>query len=612
MKTVLILDGDLSFGFWLGQGLDEAGYQVFPAKCVADADALPAELKADLDLVILDPSLPGAADLIETCRRWNESVKVVALMGDHVQSPGTAARVDLFCRKPDPRQSHRRLRWIQRTEALLPVSLFQKKASAAEREGPLPFEKLESWLWEHVCELASRQATAEPSPSTESEDQLAERKEDWNEWPGRVLDGKFELQRLLGVSDGSAVFLTRYGDEPQPAAIKIVRADSANREAVLSRWRQTAQLTHPGLIRLFGAGSCNVGGIEVLYVVMEYAEENLAEVLHERRLSPEEARELLAPVLETLEYLHSRGLVHGRLKPSNILAIGDQVKIAGEWIRPTNERSWSLATAGAYDPPESAAGVLLPPGDVWALGVTMVEALTQQLPIQKGKKRKKAALPQDLPPAFVEVIRRCLQANPRKRETAAGLALQLQKRSAIPPKPARAIRETVAPRWSYALPVVALFLAIAAMLTGSGILRQAQPVPAVEPARDAVRSERASGTAGEAHSSETPPDTAKPPSPPAARQIALQVLPQVSSEALETIEGTLQVSVRAQVDSSGRVTRATLDTPGPSRYFAGRSLKAAENWRFEPVAAPDSSEEWLLRFDYSPTGAKVLAERVNP
>ena len=55
-----------------------------------------------------------------------------------------------------------------------------------------------------------------------------------------------------------------------------------------------------------------------LYVVMEYAEENLAQILPQRSLSPEEVKEMLPPMAETLAYLHQAGLAHGHIKPSNI------------------------------------------------------------------------------------------------------------------------------------------------------------------------------------------------------------------------------------------------------------------------------------------------------
>ena len=53
MKTVLVIDSDLGFVFWLGRGLDQAGYPSFPAKSVPNAKTLLNELKIAVDLGML-------------------------------------------------------------------------------------------------------------------------------------------------------------------------------------------------------------------------------------------------------------------------------------------------------------------------------------------------------------------------------------------------------------------------------------------------------------------------------------------------------------------------------------------------------------------------------
>ena len=53
---------------------------------------------------------------------------------------------------------------------------------------------------------------------------------------------------------------------------------------------------------------------------MEATEEDLSQILPQRRLTPEEAREMLGPVLDALSYLHGKGFAHGAIKPANIMA----------------------------------------------------------------------------------------------------------------------------------------------------------------------------------------------------------------------------------------------------------------------------------------------------
>ena len=63
---------------------------------------------------------------------------------------------------------------------------------------------------------------------------------------------------------------------------------------------------------------------------MEYAEENLAQILPQRALTPRKSRDLLEPALDTLAFIHGKSLAHGRLKPSNIMAAQDQLKLSSD------------------------------------------------------------------------------------------------------------------------------------------------------------------------------------------------------------------------------------------------------------------------------------------
>src|SRR5690349_13797748 len=111
MKTAFIVDSDLGFGFWLARGLDQAGYQAYPAKSVAEAIALCGELQVEIDLLILNAGLAEAGEWIERLRQSSDHLRVVALIGDQPRLPGIAARVDLCCRKPDRRDDAKRREW---------------------------------------------------------------------------------------------------------------------------------------------------------------------------------------------------------------------------------------------------------------------------------------------------------------------------------------------------------------------------------------------------------------------------------------------------------------------------------------------------------------------
>src|ERR1700684_3920266 len=132
--------------------------------------------------------------------------------------------------------------------------------------------------------------------------------EGWKQWEGRVVNEEFPLLRYLGGSERTAVFLTKRADrDPQEVAIKLILANAGNPELQLSWWELAAKLSHPHLLRLFQRGRCQLDGTELLYVVTEYAEESLAQILPQRPLTPAETRDLLQSVLDTLAYIHAKG-----------------------------------------------------------------------------------------------------------------------------------------------------------------------------------------------------------------------------------------------------------------------------------------------------------------
>lgn len=250
------------------------------------------------------------------------------------------------------------------------------------------------------------------------------------QWEGQVVDGIFPLQQYLGGSDNSAVFLTEYGEaEPQKAAIKLLPADPVTADLQLTSWEFAGPLSHPNLLRLFRSGRCRIGGNDLLYVVMEYAEEDLSQILPQRALTPEETRDMLGPVLDALEYLHDKGVVHGGLKPANILATGDHLKLSSDAILRIGESQSVSRRAGAYDPPEAISGRLTPAADAWALGMTLVEVLTQHLPEWQPGANREPAVPANLPAPFLEIARQCLRLEPHRRMSIADIAARLNSRA---------------------------------------------------------------------------------------------------------------------------------------------------------------------------------------
>jgi TonB family protein len=253
----------------------------------------------------------------------------------------------------------------------------------------------------------------------------------WTQWEGQMVNGTFPLRRCLGISDHSGVFLTEHAARDIPnAALKLVPLIPTLAESQLSHWSAAAAVTHPNLIRLFEMGRCQLGSQHYLYVVMDYAEQNLAHLLQHRPLSEAEVREMLPLTLDALTFLHTQGLVQGQLKPSNVLVVGNQLKLASDTIRPADEATASIGTLSLYNPPEARDGSCSTSGDIWALGVTLCQALTTRLPSRSGDRSDDLVLPPDLPVSFVSVIRRCLIRNPAIRPSVGYLRGWLNRDSA--------------------------------------------------------------------------------------------------------------------------------------------------------------------------------------
>src|SRR5207237_884268 len=126
------------------------------------------------------------------------------------------------------------------------------------------------------------------------------------------------------------------------------------------------------------------------------------------------------------------------------------------------------------------------------------------------------------------------------------------------------------------------------------------------------REEIPRGTSPAAPPVETP--VAQPSVNPVSGQILNQVLPDLSPRARDTIRGRMKLVVHTGVDASGRVVTAILDSPGPSRYFAARTLEAARQWVFQPprIQGQDVASEWILRFALTRTATEVHPVQVSP
>lgn len=246
--------------------------------------------------------------------------------------------------------------------------------------------------------------------------------------------------------------------------------------------------------------------------------------------------------------------------------------------------------------------------------------------------------PEKMPEPFRGIVRECLHLDPKRRCTVADVQTRLQPAARVVPASPEPMAVPAPPMKRGKL--IAAVLAIAVVLGIIALFLRGKNAPTPSTSTDlSTQQATQPATAPVApRSVETaaPPNTTprtQPPNPqtapPATAQatpatqpprqkpsasrgtstangIVQQVIPDVPRSARNTISGRIRVVVRVEVDASGKVTNATLASPGPSRYFSGLALKAAQGWEFSPQASPSV---WSLVFHFARRQTQVTPER---
>ena len=217
----------------------------------------------------------------------------------------------------------------------------------------------------------------------------------------RLIAGRYEIGNLIGRGGMADVYEgvdTRLG---RTVAIKLLKSDLANDPTFEDRFRQEAQasarMAHPTIVRVYDAGEdieLDSRGNQVKhpFIIMEYVKGKLIrDILHERRLSIEEAVNYASGVLTALEFSHKAGVIHRDIKSANIMITdNDQVKVMDFGIaRAISDSSATMAhTVGImgtaqYFSPEQAKGENVDARtDLYSTGVLLYEMLAGRAPFK--------------------------------------------------------------------------------------------------------------------------------------------------------------------------------------------------------------------------------------
>ena len=248
-----------------------------------------------------------------------------------------------------------------------------------------------------------------------------------------VIAGRYRLDGPLGTGGSSQVFRAHDLLTQRAVAVKVLdrgaAADPALRDAFVRDARALAGLSHPNIVLILGGGESEGSP----FIVMELVEgPSLAERLVRGPLSLGAATRVATQIASALAFAHEKGIVHGDLKPANVLLTLDDIAKVTDFglARPPTDDATTpqLFATAQYVAPERVEGrTATPAADIYGLGLILYEMLVGKPPFES---EQAAVLLRDhllrapVPPSFLrpslprrtdEVVLKALAKRPELR-----------------------------------------------------------------------------------------------------------------------------------------------------------------------------------------------------
>jgi tRNA A-37 threonylcarbamoyl transferase component Bud32 len=367
-------------------------------------------------------------------------------------------------------------------------------------------------------------------------------------WIGRVVNGKFRIEELVGQGGMGRVYRARHLTLDRPVVLKMLHRTFSSDPQISQRFQREARaasrLNHPNSIAVLDFGEAEDG---TLFMAMEYlAGKDLARLVAEEfPLGEARVVRIGAQILSALSEAHAQGVVHRDLKPENVMveprrAEPDSVKVLDFGIakitapganEPKLTQAGLVCGTPEYMSPEQARGADIDlRSDLYSMGVILYQMATGELPFASDtpvgfltKHLSEVPVPArqrnpqvEVSAALDQVIAKALEKDPAKRFQSADemRAALLECAPAAPPVRAAAAAEPRRSRklfWAFG---AAMAIAVAGggtvvLLARKGAEERARQPSAVAPAREVGSTASAAATPAPT-STATPTPTATP------------------------------------------------------------------------------------------------------
>jgi serine/threonine-protein kinase len=251
-----------------------------------------------------------------------------------------------------------------------------------------------------------------------------------------VFNDRYQLFKKIGEGGLAEVYRAQDMSLERQVAVKVLRPQFTRDHSFLVNFHREAQsaakLSNPYIVAVYDFGQYQ----DRPYIVLEWIPgSDLRTLIHEQRIIPvDQAIEYTIQICSAVGAAHRAGLVHGDLKPGNILiAAPDQAKVAdfglaralGESAMDEGEVVWG--TPAYFAPEQASGGRVLPATDVYAIGIILYEMLTGRVPFvgvddQEVARKQiyEAHIPVDrlnpkIPEPLARIVDAAMAKNPNER-----------------------------------------------------------------------------------------------------------------------------------------------------------------------------------------------------